>query len=246
MTSDAPSFVFFVLGTDSKYDHSVILDRWKHIDAELNGRGIKVISFGADDVAGCFMKAMLIKTGLFYPTHDLLSKSYAMKEIAVTGLSARNHMHLLAKLRTRSLIPSNILAIGKETACVEHVKYVLRNFSKEKHQLTERIVSNKDKQNYSVKEWLILISLNQSQTISENFGTISYLDMMRDIRDSFLDKFLKPSERLFRIWKAAISNPVRFQQWNVRTRSPFPESNADFYSVKKKVKKHLPCFHFLK
>ena len=31
LTSDAPSFVFFVLGTDSKYDHAVILNRWKHI-----------------------------------------------------------------------------------------------------------------------------------------------------------------------------------------------------------------------
>ena len=205
LTSDAPSFVFFVLGTDSRYDYTVILERWKHIDAELNRRGIKVISYGADG-AGCFMKAMLIKTGLFFPTHDLLSKSYAMKEITVTGLSAQDHIHLLAKLRTRLLIPSNILAIGKETACLEHIKYVLRNFSKEKHQLTERIVSNKDKQNYSGVGVLlseeVAECLNQSQTITENFGTVTYLGMMRDIRDSFLDKSLMPSVRLFRIWKS--------------------------------------------
>ena len=68
------------------------------------------------------MKAMLLKTGLFYPTEDLFAKSYVMKEIATTGLSAQDHIHLLAKLRTRLLIPSNILALGDETACLEHIK----------------------------------------------------------------------------------------------------------------------------
>lgn len=204
LTAEAPSFVFFVLGTDSKYDHKVILDRWSHIETELGKRDIKVISFGADG-AGSFMKAMLIKTGLFYPTEDLFAKSYVMKEIATTGLSAQDHIHLLAKLRTRLLIPSNILALGDETACLEHIKYILRNYSKEKHQLTERIVSNKDKQNYGGIEILlsegVFDCLNKSKPVMENLGTITYLTLMRDIRDSFLDKSLQPAVRLCRIWK---------------------------------------------
>ena len=64
LTVDAPSFVFFVLGTDSKYDHTVILNRWDHIESELKKRDITVVSFGADG-AGAFMKDMLLKTGLF-------------------------------------------------------------------------------------------------------------------------------------------------------------------------------------
>ena len=96
LTNDAPSFVFFVLGTDSKYDYSVILARWNHIEVELNKRGITVVSFGADG-AGSFMKAMLQKTGLFFPTGELLSKSYVMKEMSFSGLSSQDHIHLLEK-----------------------------------------------------------------------------------------------------------------------------------------------------
>ena len=206
LTVDAPSFVFFVLGTDSKYDHTVILNRWEHIESELKKRDITVISFGADG-AGAFMKAMLLKTGLFNPTKELLQKSYVMKEICTSGLSAQDLILLLAKMRTRLLIPSNILVLGKETACLAHIRYILdcKQFSKVDHQLTERIVSNKDKQNYAGIE--ILLSddvrkcLDACKNKMENSGTITYLSLMRDIRDSFLNKSLKPSERLLRIWR---------------------------------------------
>ena len=206
LTVDAPSFVLFVLGTDSKYDHTVILSRWIHIECEFNKRGITAISFGADG-AGAFMKAMLQRTGLFNPTEDLLRKSYLMREICSSGLSAQDHIHLLAKLRTRLLIPSNILVLGKETACLAHMRYILDcdQFSKEDHQLTERIISNKDKQNYSGIEVLLSDGvrncLDSCKNVMQNFGTITYLSLMCDIRDSFLNKSLKPSDRLVRIWR---------------------------------------------
>ena len=206
LTMEAPSFVFFVLGTDSKYDHTIILNRWKHIECELKKRDITVISFGADG-AGAFMKAMLHRTGLFNPTEDLLQKSYVMREICSSGLSAQDHIHLLAKMRTRLLIPSNILVLGKETACLAHIRFVLDcdQFSKVDHQLTERIVSNKDKQNYAGIGVLlsedVLKCLESCKSKIQNYGTIVYLGLMRDIRDSFLNKSLKPSERLVRIWR---------------------------------------------
>ena len=99
-----------------------LLERWKHIKTELTKRDIKVISFGADG-AGSFMKAMILKTGLFYLTEDLFAKSYVIKAMATTGFSAYDRIHLLAKLRTRLLISSNILALGDETACLEHIRY---------------------------------------------------------------------------------------------------------------------------
>ena len=94
------------------------------------------------------MQTMLQKTGIFFPTGDLFSKSYVMKESSDARLSARDHVHLLAKLRTKLLTPSNLLALRNKTACVIHLKFILVNHSKVHHQLTERILSNKDKQNY--------------------------------------------------------------------------------------------------
>ena len=61
---DAPSFVLAVLGTDSKYDHTVIMKRWHHVDKELLSRGVTVISNGSDG-AGPFLKAMITETKLF-------------------------------------------------------------------------------------------------------------------------------------------------------------------------------------
>ena len=43
-----PSFILFVLGTDSRYDHKVVTKRFKYVSYELDKRGIKVVSNGAD------------------------------------------------------------------------------------------------------------------------------------------------------------------------------------------------------
>ena len=43
-----PSFILFVLGTDSKYDHSDIVTRFNLILLELKKLGITVVSNGAD------------------------------------------------------------------------------------------------------------------------------------------------------------------------------------------------------
>ena len=82
------------------------------------------------------------------------------------------------------IISSNILAFGDETASRAHIIHVYSNFPKDKHGLTERVVSNKDKQNYTGIG--ILVSdgvfdcLNASKGTIENNGTIA---IMRDIRD---------------------------------------------------------------
>ena len=64
LTLDAPSFILGVLGTDSKYDHRVIVQRWKFVKDELLKRGIVIVSNGADGT-GPFLKAMIEETRLF-------------------------------------------------------------------------------------------------------------------------------------------------------------------------------------
>ena len=87
---DVPSFVLAVLGTDSRYDHSVITKRWQYIESELLKRGITVISNGSDG-AGPFLKAMLSETKLFTVSkHQNVPSSwtfYLMPEIKQMVLS---------------------------------------------------------------------------------------------------------------------------------------------------------------
>ena len=122
-------------------------------------------------------------------------------------LQAQDTIHLLAKLRTRLITPSNLLSIGTEVACRGHLVEVLKRFSKEKHGLRQKAIDNKDKQNYSSIELLIKPSVAEclkELKISRSSGTVIYLSLMRDIRDCFFDQSICSLDRLYKIWKVII------------------------------------------
>lgn len=103
------------------------------------------------------------------------------------------------------LKPSNLIVLGCETACRAHIQQILEKFTKENHNLSQRCINNKDKQNYSSIP--ILISddvrhcLGQLSKQDQNIGTIIYLTMMSLIRDAIFDKSLAPIERVCKIWR---------------------------------------------
>ena len=101
--------------------------------------------------------------------------------------------------------PSNLIVLGTETACRIHIQQVFETFPKERHNLTQRCIDNKDKQNYSSIP--ILVSDNVHNCLLElklktqNTGTLIYLNLMRKIRDAIFDKELSPIERIHKIWR---------------------------------------------
>ena len=208
VSSDAPTFVLFVLGTDSKYDHKVIEERWRKIETELRKRKIFVLSNGADG-AGPFLKAMICRTNLFKTCQASNVPSewpfYLMPSMKTNGLCSQDTIHLLAKLRTRLLTPSNILSFGMEIACRAHLVEVLQKFPKATHGLTQRSIDNKDKQNYSSIGLLVHPNvencLKEINPTVKTSGTVIYLQLMRNIRDAFFDKSLPPLKRLYLMWK---------------------------------------------
>ena len=147
VNADSPSFLLFVLGTDSKYTHTVITQRWSYIQKELLKRGVSVLTNVAHG-AGPFLKAMVLESGLFKtcaasnvpPSWSF----YRMPKLLDKSLSVQDTIHLLAKLSTRLVTPSNLVAIGSEIACRGHLVEVLKQFEKAKHGLTYRSIDNKD------------------------------------------------------------------------------------------------------
>ena len=122
---DAPSFPLFILGTDSKYTHDTIIKRWTYVKEELEKRKIKVLINGADG-AGPFLKAMLIESDLFTTSNvsniPLTWSFYLMPKLYNESLCFQDAIHLLAKLRTRLVTPSNLSVIGsrlhaEDTCC---------------------------------------------------------------------------------------------------------------------------------
>uniref|UniRef100_A0A7M5X9S7 Uncharacterized protein n=2 Tax=Clytia hemisphaerica TaxID=252671 RepID=A0A7M5X9S7_9CNID len=205
-----PSFVLFSLATDAKYDHTIILKRWNHIEKGLKEIGLTVLSNGADG-AGPFLKAMTIKTQLFSRAYDNTLPNYWtffwMPKLLEDSLVCQDTVHLLAKLRTRLLTPSNLIVLGSETACRGHLEHVLDDFSKEDHGLSAQVLQNKDKQNYQSVETLLsdgvencLKKLSIKSKIQTK-GTITYLWLMRNIKEAFFNKALSPVERIHLIWQ---------------------------------------------
>ena len=205
---EVPSFVLSVLGTDSKYDNVVVSKRWQYMERELGKVGVTVISYGSDG-AGPFLKAMLVETKLFSVSNIYNVpnswKFFMMPLIKENGLCVQDHVHLLAKLRSRLLAPSNLIVLGAETACPSHLRKVVNDVPKERHGLTKKDINNKDKQNYhsiailvgdDLKECLLELTGPIRPT-----GTIAYLGLMRKLRDAFFEKAMTPIDRVARLWE---------------------------------------------
>ena len=128
-----------------------------------------------------------------------------MPKIARECLCFQDTVHLLAKLRTRLITPSNLLVMGTETACRVHLEQLVHRIPKDRHGLTLRCISQKDKQNYDSITSILKLDVVQcvKDEVSElrPDGTISFLRLMRDIRDAFFKKSISPLERAFLIWR---------------------------------------------
>ena len=147
-------------------------------------------------------------TSLFSPpgkTIPLEWTFFFMPTFFESGMCSQDTVHLLAKLRTRLLTPSNLIVMGDEVACCGHLQHVLKSFQKSKHGLILQILENKDKQNYKSIECLLSDDVKKSlleiDTTMKTQGTIAYLDMMRNIRDAFLDRGITPLKRVYLMWE---------------------------------------------
>ena len=139
------------MGTDSKYNADVISSRWDNIESELKCRGGTVLTFGADG-AGPFLKAMVENSKLFQRmVNNSLPQGwdfFLMPCFPDNCLYSQDTIHILAKLRSKLITPSNILIMGNENACRAHIQFVIDNKPKDRHGLNNKCLKHKDKQNY--------------------------------------------------------------------------------------------------
>lgn len=94
----------------------MVTSRIEYINAEfLIKRGKTVLSVGAADGASAFLKAMMNGSTLFTKTiQNNVPTSwsfYFMSSLRKSCLFTEDYIHMLAKMRTRLIIPSNILVL---------------------------------------------------------------------------------------------------------------------------------------
>lgn len=206
LSQNVPAFCLCCLGSDNKFDTTLVLNRWKYIFNECNKRGITVISFGADGDTR-ELKAMQLSTKLCFSNSQKSCSGYTkidLQELNIpttwsswfaikhptTVAYVQDVVHVAVKLKSRLLKPSIILPLGKFLAGAHDFRLIQSIFSKDQHGLTERDVNHKDRQNV-----LHLISdsvIGLLSQIPDAKGTLSYLKVIKCVVDSYQDKSLDP------------------------------------------------------
>ena len=99
--------------------------------------------------------------------------------------------------------PSIVLPLGSYLAGSHHLHFVQNTFGKDQHGLRERDTDHKDRQNFDaamhVTSESVLELLSQ---IPDAKGTKAYLEVMRAVVDSYLDKSLGVLSRIEKAWFA--------------------------------------------
>ena len=111
-------------------------------------------------------------------------------------------VHLGVKLKARFLMPSIILPLGNYLATNAHFQMVVKLYGKEKHGLRARDIDHRDKQNFDAVGQLIKAS-HLLDELPEAVGTKYYMNVMKSVVDSYLDKSLDTAKRIKEIWYAA-------------------------------------------
>lgn len=109
--------------------------------------------------------------------------------------------HIITKMRTRFLKEGIILQMGNYLATADHLNYLVETVSKDKHLLTSWDLKGEDKMNYTAGEKMCSSSvINNLKQIANTDGTIAYLNIMRYIIISFLNKSTSLSDRVYYMW----------------------------------------------
>ena len=127
-----------------------------------------------------------------------------MPNLKNAGFHSQDTIHILAKLRTRLVTPTNLIVICTETACRAHLEQLISSVSKANHGLTMKSINHEEKQNYDSINAMVSKSVEsclQSLSKLRPKGTLIYLSLMWNIREAFFNKALSPLERIYLMWK---------------------------------------------
>lgn len=96
------------------------------------------------------------------------------------------------------------LQIGNYVIDKKHLEYLILNFGKDEHLLTMSDINGEDKMNYRAVEKICapIVTNILSEKMANAKGSVIYLEAIRNILQSFLNKNLARKKRLFLIWKS--------------------------------------------
>ena len=215
LKESTPSFCLASVGTNNKFTAKEVLQTWTYIYSKLKKRKVDVISFAADGDSR-LMRAMRVTLPLL--TEDPLTGMSLNKGLNCSGVPdlishwlctklmpmvscVQDTVHIGVKLKARFLKPSIVLPMGSYLATNAHFQMIVKLYGKEKHGLRARDIDHRDKQNFDAVGQLIKASYLLDE-LPDAVGTRCYINVMKSVVDSYLDKSLSPAKRIEEIWYA--------------------------------------------
>lgn len=206
-----PAVPLLIFSTDSKFKSHHVQKRWKFIVNELEKLKIKVLAISTDSDSR-YNSAM--KRNAMLGNGKRLNIMEA--DWFCSGLDAnfegpfnfQDHLHILTKLRNlflKTTFNQGKLPIGQKFYVQKgHLQFLLDNFRKDEHQLTTSILDPVDRQNVGsalrMCDQKVIALLKKNLPRSE--GTVTFLEIMRSVYDTFYDSYLTPLQRVGTIWRS--------------------------------------------
>ena len=211
-----PAFCLSCSGTNNQFTRELVLKRWKHIHTECSKRGIFVLSFGADGDSR-EMSSMSFSMQIGLPSRSKLPEQYL--DLPTLSIPAewswfsvgkptqvayvQDVVHVAVKLKSKFMKPSHVLVMGGYIAGVHHLRMLQESLPKDQHGLREKDLNHKDKQNFDAVLHITSKSvLDLLKSFPDAKGTMIFLNLIRCVIDSYLDKQLDIYSRLKKAWYA--------------------------------------------
>lgn len=197
-----PSFCLSIFGSDGKYSSKDVENRWTFITSQLIKLNIRALIISSDSEPR-YNYAMRKMFSLNFESVRLNSSSIETKNIR-GPFFVQDPTHIGTKLRNFLLKFSNkkLLSIGpKFSIDMGHLHFLL-NFPKDQHLLTASVLNPSDRQNFSsvLRMCSVKVTNLLKTNVKDSNGTIYFLEMIRDVLDSYMDVNLSPLDRVEKIW----------------------------------------------
>lgn len=204
--ANVPPFCLAIFGSDSKYTSTDIENRWSYIKSELNKLDIKVLIISSDSDPK-YNRAMRNLSGLFELSDKELFDWRACNSNSIDyPFFVQDPTHIGTKLRNFLLRYKNkSLAFGtKYSIELDHLYILLNTVPKDQHLLTLSTLNPADRQNFAsvLRMCSDKVTTLLKSRVKDSDATVLFLEMWRDILDSYMDVNLAPLVRIKKIWTA--------------------------------------------
>lgn len=203
-----PPFCLLIFGSDNKYSAIDVANRWTHIEKELAKVGILVLTISSDSDPK-YNGAMRMNSMLGNESHllgDSMDDLFRLGK-KIPPFYVQDTPHNGTKLRCFLLATiehPEKLPFGKYFIKMEHLQYLVDNFGKDKHQLTNTTLNPIDRQNFSsvlrfVRGDTSVIDLLENH-VKDSQATVLFLKIMRNFIFPFMDQTIPSLQRLKSVW----------------------------------------------